>query len=450
MYIKILNNPDIEISEDLNIRYKNEKIEFDLKFGLTLNGVSKIVRREWLYLLALYKVEFPNEIASELFRVKFKKLNNPKAIELFRRKHYIYTDTPVYYKGTYAMSMECFDVCTNEDGVLYNIKTNKTYGRRRVIRKHYKYILVNNTSYSGHKLVAMSFIKNNDPDNNFIINHKNGIKDDNRNSNLEWSNYKHNLLHALNSGLNNMCKECISRNIITGEVIIYKSLIEAKMLNKGKKLYFSTRQDKLYGRILEFREFNGDSTTWFYKDAILIGDPYSNGKKVCIIKNGIKTILFGMEELRKYFNLKHHVHCIYIGLYNIKRENPKLDIFEVCPNVTFDSYDHNINEEKSFKTIADAAIYHNLPEHTIYLLIHRKGKQTINNIRFKASDLNWPIKYKKIGRIKVTVKVEDGENIKYFDSKQKCVKELNIPEYLIYKFNNFIFNQYKITCISPL
>ncbi len=451
MYIKVLNNPDIEISEDLNIRYKNEKIEFNNTFELTISNITKKVRREWLYLIAFYGVVLPTEIAIEIFRIKFKKLSNPKAIELFRREHYIYTNSPIYYKGTYAISMECFIIATNEDGKIFNIETNKIYGRRHAIRKHYKFILVNNIRYSGHRLVLMSFSKNDDPDTNFIINHKNGIKDDNRKKNLEWSNYKHNLLHAIDAGLNKMRKECISRNILTGEICIYKSLKEAVLLNPGKKMYFSSRQDKLIGKVLEFREFDGDATTWFYKDTVLLGDPYSKGKIICVIENNVKTIIFGMEEFRKYFNLMHHVHSLYIGLYNIKRNNPELNIFEIAPKVEFNAYDHNINKEFSFKTVADASIYFNLPEHTIYLLLHRRGGQTINNIRFKDSDITWPDKYKEFGKLKITVKVEDTEgNIKYFDSKQKCVKELNMPEHLIYRFDNFIFNQYKITCISPL
>lgn len=50
-----------------------------------------------------------------------------------------------------------------------------------------------------HRLVAKHFIKNinNYPD----VNHKFGIKDDNRASQLEWCTQSQNMIHAINTGL---------------------------------------------------------------------------------------------------------------------------------------------------------------------------------------------------------------------------------------------------------
>lgn len=50
-----------------------------------------------------------------------------------------------------------------------------------------------------HRLVAQHFIDN--PLNLPQINHKNGIKDDNRAENLEWCDNRYNQIHALKTGL---------------------------------------------------------------------------------------------------------------------------------------------------------------------------------------------------------------------------------------------------------
>lgn len=83
--------------------------------------------------------------------------------------------------------------------ILIKSKTPKIYVQKQgyhmvrfSIGSHQKLVFV-------HRVVAQSFIPN--PDDKKTVNHKNGIKSDNRVENLEWASQRENNLHAFKTGL---------------------------------------------------------------------------------------------------------------------------------------------------------------------------------------------------------------------------------------------------------
>lgn len=92
-----------------------------------------------------------------------------------------------------------------------------------------------------HRLVAQAFIPN--PENKPCVNHKNGIKSDNRVENLEWATVSENTKHSFDNGLQVMRKgEDCSWSKLTNEQVIDIYLSTEMQKDLAKKYNISHSQ----------------------------------------------------------------------------------------------------------------------------------------------------------------------------------------------------------------
>lgn len=128
---------------------------------------------------------------------------NPEKFRDIARKDYRKRLSSKHETYEYAENLYGFVPVPGHDGVFIDcmgtvVNTNR-YLKPRFVKSYlakngYLVVSLNNKREYLHRVLGMAFLNN--PLNKKTINHKNGIKTDNRLENIEWATYSENNTHA--------------------------------------------------------------------------------------------------------------------------------------------------------------------------------------------------------------------------------------------------------------
>ena len=283
MYKKIPGNPDYRINLQKQIintygeLVEIKKINHNTVVMEMFNKQLK-VSLDWLARLAWYEADSIERLDENLDKIKF--LNtNKKILSVSSGCLMCFTD-PIYYKEGFRYISPYPRYAISTDGVVIDTFTNQLVPKY-VNDDGYEVVYIYSPDKNGnktirmHRLLAFAWIPNNDFINKPIINHIDGCRSNNSLENLEWCNTTHNAVHALETGLTKTQIKMKTRDIITGEVVIYNSISDmarkiGSHLGTPKSLA-AKLPGYLYQKRYEIKVFD-DNTPWYYEEQTFTAD----------------------------------------------------------------------------------------------------------------------------------------------------------------------------------
>lgn len=118
----------------------------------------------------------------------------------------------------------------------------KVLAGEKTSAKGYLRVNLGNKTQQVHRVIAAVFIEN--PLKKPQINHKNGIKTDNRVENLEWVTNQENRDHAVKHGLHAMGDDC-SRKLCSGDIDRIRDLAACGELQNRIGQHFGVQQQAI-------------------------------------------------------------------------------------------------------------------------------------------------------------------------------------------------------------
>ena len=215
----------------------------DENITLEMYGKKRTVSLKWLAIIAYYRMELPKGFEEFIFRYRFKKgLRNKKLGEMawvkYRYPFEVIFSEPVYYSKDFRIIPEFPNYAVSEAGEFINIKTGesiKTLWHEKNKERNIGYPTVSlYHNYFGktqnrhaHRLIAITWVENDDYFTRSLVDHKDGNKYNFHASNLRYASYSENLTYAYKGELRTDNHPIKVYDSVKKTITLYHSVTEA-------------------------------------------------------------------------------------------------------------------------------------------------------------------------------------------------------------------------------
>jgi hypothetical protein len=347
MYKTIPNATEYEISiKDETIRRKDGDI-CELPFTvineskcvtLKIYGIVRTVSTEWLKLLANFEVDVER---CYFFNIDFvpmkdwKYANSVKKVMVFRNSH------PEYKPG-FRLIPNYTRYAVSEEGVVHDtylnilvkpLNTKGLYTRVNIYdpdKNKVVHVLL-------HRFVALAWKPNKSHTVFYLVNHLDGDKCNPHASNLEWTNHLGNIDPAFKTGLRSENLPCKVRNVDTGEITEFNTIVEACTFIGISHVPYTeiltrSKHRPLNG-LYELR-VSSDTTPWNLSLQKLT-DPNCRSVITLTDKEGAITVYRGYREVCKSVDIQFRRTCREMN-NQLKRLGYTVEVKKLTPHTKDD------------------------------------------------------------------------------------------------------------------
>ena len=241
MFYEFPQNKEYTINKDLVVMLDDEVVDTkNDSIDIEINGVVKEVNLLWMYGMSLWDIRVLPEYSDIIFDIDFKpmKLNTHNVLEdlipvfktpiLIKEKYRIIPAIPIYAISSIG---EVWDIAQKK-----NIYPSVRSGYL-VLADPYR-----NKIHTIHRLVALTWVHNDDFIAKPIVNHNDGNKLNCAMSNLVWNSFSENSRHAIATGLSSQAESYLVLDMETDEEKLFHSVTDlSKYVGLNTIPYLSSR-----------------------------------------------------------------------------------------------------------------------------------------------------------------------------------------------------------------